>query len=347
MNIINSYGKKPKILVLCGGPGTEHIISLQSGYQIYNNIDRNKFEPLIVIIDKDLKWYLLEESNLQDLMLWGRCDFVPLTFDGSKNDFESEEVDLVFETLHGSFGEGGPLQAILDQAKIPYVGSNMESSVITMNKVLTNKLVSDITHVPYFVEVKNYNDLKTLYPTIQTTFSQKVIIKPSVEGSSFGVKLVDNIESVILNTSADLFHFGSLIIQDFVNGIELTCPVLGEGANVRALEVIEIKHEREVFDTKAKYTDINTQEVPAEIEPFLIKSVQEKSIQIHNALGCKGITRSDFIYCFDPHTHNDVLYFLEINTRPGMSKASITPKSAKAIGWDFTELITRIIESSL
>jgi D-alanine-D-alanine ligase len=348
MSITRFYGKKPKVMVLCGGPGTEHLISLQSGYQIYSHIDRSIFEPVIAMIDQDLKWFLLEESNLQNLMLWGRCDFVPLTFDGSDNDFVTEKIDLVYDSLHGSFGEGGCLQSLLDQAKIPYVGSSMESSIITMNKVLTNKLVWDLVQIPYFVVMNDYKELKNSYHSqVQELFGSKVIMKLPLEGSSFGVKLVSNTFEDILEASKDLFAFDKIMIQQYVKGVEITCPVIGKGEHAKALEVIELNYTGEIFDTDAKYTSDKTTELPAKLDPFLIEEIKAKSVQIHNALGCKGITRSDFIYTKDPDTHKDALYFLEINTRPGMSKASITPKSAKAIGWSFSEMITKIIESAL
>jgi D-alanine-D-alanine ligase len=344
---------KIRVMVLCGGPDNESSISLDSGLNIYlNGIDRRQFDPVFCFIDKDKKWFIYERFSCFDLdsqifndqLSFKKISFTPVTFTGEKNGFKELGIDVVFNTLHGSFGEGGELQAILDYADVKYTGSGLVSSALTMNKVYTNKIVSDFVRVPKEFSLQRDNftkpelDKKLYYLT-----SKEVVIKPVDDGSSFGIVICKNENHSVLCRALDLFKKNNknLIVQEKINGLEVTCPIIGRGKYAVTLPVGSIKYDGEFFDYENKYNGKAVETFPALIPDHLTSKIQEISMQIHNTFDCRGITRSDFII-----TSKNDIYFLEINTCPGMTGESLAPKSSKAHGWSYKTLVTKIIQST-
>ena len=344
---------KQKVLIVCGGPDNEHEVSLLTGKNVYDNIDRSLFEPQLCLIDKQERWYTLEESNLADIAEWSRADFVPLTYDNSLSCFATGGYDIVFNALHGKYGEGGRFQCILDQAGVKYTGSGMIPSAVCMDKRLTSRVVKSSVkrvRVPQEMAIEDTFDWSELGQFLREKIkSDTLVIKSATDGSSFNVFIIPthnpessgDINPKIPHLVRQILDLGeTALVQEFVSGIEVTCPVLGRGRDARALPVGQIEYSGEWFDYEAKYSGQAREIFPAPLDATRSFEIRLISEVIHQTLGCAGLTRADYII-----TPAGELYFLEINTSPGMTAQSLCPKSAYAHGWSYTELVTQILRA--
>lgn len=252
---------------------------------------------------------------------------IELNKDNMLKAFIENDYDIAFLALHGVFGEDGRIQGLLDIIGKKYTGSSMISSAISMDKDLTKKIaISEGIKVPKTYNVGNINEIKC-FP---------VVVKPVVEGSSVGLYICDNLEKV---KEAILELKGKeLIIEQFIKGEELTVGVvLGE-----PLGVLKIKPKEGLYDYKSKYTQGMTEyEYPAKIDKKDYKKAMEYARIIHNSLKMGGISRSDFILS------KEGIYFLEVNSCPGMTETSLVPKLATLQGYTFDDLIKKIIEETI
>lgn len=325
-----------KILVLGGGISNEHQVSLWSSENVYNSLINQGIQADYCLIDKDFVWHqwnITSNKSIKTLNI--------LPTNGEKSDLIKLGYDLVFNCLHGSFGEDGGLQTILDLIGIKYTGSNAMSSMLTFDKQKTFELIENsgmqinLPETQYFIKTKN---------TLPGVFNFPLIIKISNSGSTIGVQKIDKYEQIkrFLEDYPDGTHF---LIQEYISGREFTVPVIGSDDNdsVISLPVGEIVSET-FFDFEAKYQSKETQEIfPANLTKYQTESISDHALQIHELFECEGITRSDFIY----DELNDKFYFLEINTCPGMTSSSLCPKSAKAFGWSFDDLICQIVNEAI
>lgn len=297
-----------KIGVIMGGISSERDISLKSGEQVIKNLNKDKYEEIIPII-----------INSKDEVIE-----------------KVKEIDFAFIALHGRFGEDGTIQGVLETMSIAYSGCGVLCSAICMNKGLTKRLLQSIgVNTASWITVKskediNYKKLKEIgYP---------VFIKPNNGGSSiatFFIKREDDVEEAVIKA---LNYDDEVIIEKYVKGQEITSFVL----NGEVFPTVVIKANKgEFFDYKSKYEENGANEEVS----FLEKSLQEKinciSKKVWNLLGCKSYARIDMIIS------NNIPYVLEVNTLPGMTTASLIPKSAEARGYNFSELLDKIIEYSL
>ncbi len=305
------------IIILHGGISSEREVSLKSGKQvgaILKNAGHNitmvdVISPLEIIVNKVKK----------------------SIFDLSKID-----TDIVFNALHGKYGEDGQIQCLLDIMGIEYTGSTMLASALGMDKSKCYEIVDKFDiDVPKTYEIKSIKELDY----IDLPFP--LFVKPNNGGSSIASGKVNN-ESELINLVEEGLRESELVlIQELVIGDEYTCPVLGSGGHAIPLPVGVIKTTNEFFDYQAKYESNQTEEIfPAPIDEKTYKTIQEISLEVHKILGCKGITRSDFIVT------KDRIVFLEINTSPGMTESSLCPKSALAHGLSMEQLLTRILNYS-
>lgn len=299
---------KTKIIVLMGGKSPEHDVSLLSGRQVIDNLDKNKYEASSFVIPKS-----------------GKFDF---------DLFKNLTVDIVFLAMHGPFGEDGTIQGLLEIAGLPYTGAGVLASAIGMDKPVFKKLMEQakIPIPPYLIFKKKDDTGKIL-----KKFKYPFVVKPSNQGSSVGVSIVkdkDNLFSA-LNT---VFKFtNTAVIEEYIKGIEITCGILGNEELI-ALPVVEIIPKNEFFNYEAKYTEGMSDEiVPARISPPLTELVQETAKKVYRAVGCRGFGRIDMII------KDSQPYVLEINTIPGLTPASLLPKAAKAMGLSYSQLLDKII----
>lgn len=296
-----------KVGVIMGGISSEREISLKSGNSVVENIDNNKYEVIPIVIDK-------KEDIINKV----------------------KGIDFALLALHGQFGEDGTVQAVLQTLGIPYSGCGPLSSAACMDKDMTKSLLqaAGIRTAPWINlrsgDEINYEDIKELgYP---------VVVKPTHGGSSVATFIIKE-EKEIENAVKEAFKWDNeVMIEKFIKGDEITCPVMGR----EMFPVVAIKPHAEFFDYTAKYADGGSDEFVIELEESLHKEVEKMALDTYRALKCSVYARIDMII-----TEGGIPYILEVNTLPGMTKASLFPKSAAGKGIDFSGLIDLIIENSL
>lgn len=303
--------KKLKVGVVFGGPSSEHDISVKTGKQVVSCLDIKKYVPIAIKIPKKGDWLIPFIKKIK-------------------------KVDVAFLALHGQFGEDGKIQAILDSIHIPYTGSGVLASSIAMDKFSTFRMLAN-EHIlfPHTKLLRSKNDPMTL--------PLPLVVKPNASGSSIGVSLVKTKSELDQALQKAFREDRDVLVEEYIQGREFTCAVLGNSVkDSRALPVAEIKVATSFFDYKAKYTDKRTQEIcPANIPSTLSRKIQKLALTIHTTLSCRGLTRSDFL------VRNSSIYFLEINTIPGQTEASLCPKMAQANGWSMQEFFDKQLQLAL
>ena len=325
---------KLKIAVICGGNSPERQVSLGCGLNVFNNLDRSKYEPFLIEVDEDLRWQ--DTTTNQPVELYSTQSGINYNL--------KDKYDLAFLAMPGSFGEDGQLQSILDMVGLPYTHSGRLSSAITMDKATTASLVDSVDILtPKTLQFNSSSNIESLVDQILNTFQYPIFVKPNNGGSSINTyKIIEELElwQALQELSKDLPNT-SILAQECINGRELTCAVVGNNDDiVEALMVGEIITGAEFFDYNAKYFDASTEEIfPAQIDIKIENRIKQMSVLAHQILKCDGLTRSDFIL-----TKSGEIYFLEINTNPGMAQASLSPKIAKILYGSVSVLLDKIID---
>jgi len=255
-------------------------------------------------------------------------------------------LDLVFIALHGRGGEDGYVQKILEENKIQFTGSSSGACEVAMNKAETKKIWRDLSlPTPDFVEIKNAgtSNLETIpflsgendISPLETSF----VVKPAREGSSFGISIVHPEEKISLEDAMKkaIEYDDILIVEAFVEGDEITVPILGE----EILTPITIKPKNLFYDFEAKYLRQDTEYLKSDLNPEEFDAVKEFSLNAFSCLGCEGWGRVDLI-----KDRNNNFQIIEVNTVPGLTETSLVPKSASFEGIDFNSLITRILNTA-
>ncbi|WP_418964312.1 D-alanine--D-alanine ligase [Cetobacterium sp.] len=248
---------------------------------------------------------------------------IDLTRDNLVSAFTENEYDLVYLALHGEYGEDGRVQAVLDMLGKKYTGSGVTGSAVAMDKILTKIIARDL----------GIRVAKT-YESVEEIDSYPVVIKPAKEGSSVGLYICNTEEEA--KSAYETLQGKEPLIEEFIKGDELTAGVL----NGEKLGVVRIKPKSGLYDYKSKYTVGMTEyECPAQIDEKAYEEASEAARKIHEKLGLKGVTRSDFML------KDGKTYFLEVNTCPGMTETSLAPKLAALKGYSFDDLTKMIVES--
>lgn len=340
---------KKKIAVIFGGKSGEHEVSLRSASQVMQALDRNKYEIIPIAITKSGRW-LTEEAgqkylanNLEKAGQQGGVESEGVFENGSKFPEKFPPIDLVLPIMHGTFGEDGKLQGALEMLGLPYVFSGTLASALAMNKEKT-KIIAKSAGLKIAKDIiisrsKKYNAEKII---VKLGFP--IVIKPTELGSSVGINLANSKEELVSSIEKALEFGEEVLLEQFVKGRELTVAVMGD-KTPKALPVIEIIPKVSGwFDYRAKYETGGSIEVcPAEIPDETRKKVQRYAVKIFKAIGCRDLARADFIWS----ASDDKLYFLEINTIPGMTATSLAPQSAASAGMNFSEFLDKLIESAL
>ena len=299
---------KKKILILSGGISKERLISLDTGLQVANELKKNRYK--VKICEPD--------TNLEKIIK----NFKP---------------SVIFNALHGQFGEDGYIQSIIERFKIPYTHSGVIASAIAMDKDISKKIFikNNIRTPRYFIYSYNLKKLDLL-KKINKFFSFPVVVKPLNEGSSVNVYICNkkNIFKILIS----LRNYKKIMIEEFIGGREIQVAIMGNNK----LGAIELKPKRKFYDYEAKYNSrAKTQHIiPVDLPKHKLTQVMNIALKAHNKIGCKGVTRSDFKY------FNEKFYLLEINTQPGMTKLSLVPEIAAYRGISFIELIEWIIKDA-
>jgi D-alanine-D-alanine ligase len=300
------------VLVLMGGWSSEREVSLTSGAGVADALESLGYKVSRLDMDRDVALRIAEAKP-----------------------------DLVFNALHGTPGEDGSVQGMLDLMGVRYTHSGLATSVIAIDKQLTkNELVPHGIRMPEGVIV----DSESLYAG--DPIPRPYVLKPVNEGSSVGVAIVTEGGNYGAPIGRDVEgpwrHFDTLLAEPFIRGRELTSAVLGD----RALGVTELRPKSGFYDYDAKYTDGMTEHVcPADIPADIADAAMRMALDAHRILGCRGASRSDFRW--DDARGLEGLYLLEVNTQPGMTPLSLVPEQAKAIGMSYAELVDAIVKEAL
>ncbi|MBI2966906.1 MAG: D-alanine--D-alanine ligase [Bacteroidetes bacterium] len=323
--------KKLNIAVIAGGDSGEYKISLKSGYNVCNNLDRARFNPFFIHI-KGSSWTLFHNGKKYPV---------------DKNNFSCAinrkkiTFDCVFVAIHGTPGEDGKLQGYFDILKIPYTTSGVNTLSVTFNKNICKNIVTQYgIPAPKSILVKK-GDVISAGEIIKIT-GLPCFVKPNNGGSSCGASKVKKVKKLVPAMRKGFKEDTEVLVEEFIRGTELTCGVFMRKGSASALPVTEIVTKNEFFDYEAKYKEGKADEItPARISKKVTKKCRDLTVKIFNILNCRGIARADFIY------RNGKLYFLEINTVPGLTEVSIIPKQAKAEGIEPKEFFTGIIEEAM
>ena len=327
-----SMAKKLKVGVLYGGPSAEREVSLVTGKAVFENLDRKKYVPALIEMTKDSRFLMLgKDKRYLDLQNKDRKKF-----------------DLIFIALHGTFGEDGCVQGMLETLGIPYTGSDTLASALAMNKIFAGQIyrVNNLPH-PEFINVKrggwkNYRDV--VLRDAAEKIGYPAVVKPADQGSAVGVSIVKNEAELTAALSKTFKIFPWLMVQKFVKGKEATCGVLEKDGEIFPLPPTHIKANLGTFyDYKSKYkpggsTHICPADFPAEVN----KEIQTLALKAHKALGCSGMSRTDIFYGDDGQ-----LWLIETNTIPGMTSTSLLPEAVCQAGISFSAMLDLIIKASL
>lgn len=296
-----------KIGVIMGGISSEREVSLKTGQEMINHLDRSRYEAVPIVVTQ-------------------RADLI--------TQVQQAGIDFALLALHGQYGEDGTVQGALETLGIPYTGSGVLASSLCMNKQLSKMLLKTAgIQTPAGLYWKDVYD-----PQAVEQLGYPVIVKPNLGGSSIGVQLVQNEKELLSAVQEASYLDQGILIEPYLKGTELTCAILdGE-----VLPIIGIRSAHsEWFDYRAKYENGGAEEKVIELPPVIQQRVREAALASYQLLQCKVYARVDMILC------QDMPYVLEVNTLPGMTANSLFPKSAAAAGMTFKQLLDRIIASSL
>ena len=300
---------KKKILILSGGISKERLISLDTGFQVAKELKKNGYKIKISEPDNNL------EKNIKE--------FKP---------------SVIFNALHGQFGEDGYIQTILEQYQIPYTHSGPIASSIAMDKEISKKIfINNKINTPKFIKYSFDKKKSTkLIEQINDELKFPVVVKPINEGSSVNVYICTkkNITKILKSMES----YKEVMIEEFIAGREIQVAIMGN----KKLGAIELKPKRKFYDYDAKYnTNAKTQHIiPVEISRNKLNEVMSMALKAHKVIACRGVSRSDFKF------YRNKFYLLEINTQPGMTKLSLVPEIAAYKGISFIKLIEWILKDA-
>jgi len=303
----------PRVAVLMGGRSAEREVSLNTGTQVAAALEQTGYE--VVRVDA------------------GDDDFVAT--------LQQATPDVVFICLHGRYGEDGTMQGLLEILRIPYVGSGVLASALAMEKVMC-KHFFDIAGVltPAHVAIRRGESVDIA--SVTAKLGPKTVVKPTNEGSAIGVTIAHTAEELPSAIEEAFVHDDSVMIEQFIEGVETTVGVLGN-KDLQALPTLEIVPEHEFYDYESKYVPgMSKHIVPARITEEQREECERLAIEVHEVLGCRGMSRTDMII-----TGDGEIYVLEINTIPGMTSTSLLPDAAVAAGIEFPDLCRRLVELAL
>ncbi|MDA9697282.1 D-alanine--D-alanine ligase [Candidatus Pelagibacter sp.] len=299
---------KNKVLILSGGISKERLISLDTGQQVAKELKKNNYKIKLAEPDKNLK-----------------------------KTIKNFKPSVIFNALHGQFGEDGYIQSILERFKIPYTHSGVIASSLAMDKEISKKIfIKNKIKTPKFITHSYDISGLNLIKKIKKNFKFPVVVKPLNEGSSVNVYICN--ERNIIKIVNSIKYYKKIMIEEFIGGREIQVAIMGH----KKLGAIELKPKRKFYDYEAKYnTNAKTEHIiPVDLPKNKLKQVLSIALKAHQAIGCSGVTRSDFKF------YDGNFYLLEINTQPGMTKLSLVPEIAAYNGISFIELIEWILKDA-
>jgi len=335
---------KLNIAVLMGGNSTEHEISLMSGREVVQNLNSNRYNVFPINISRNgKKWLMGDKKNYitspTQKITEGLRGNLTIKSDNSKTSiFKENKIDFIFIALHGTYGEDGSVQGFLDLLNIPYSGSGVLASALSMHKEHSRQvLASNGFNVPRYLVFNKKDKVNK----ILNRFKYPFIVKPPNQGSSIGISKVNHRKQLDTALLSAFKYSDEILIEDFISGTEITGSILGN-RHPESLPLVEIVPKNDFFDFEAKYDESKCDEIcPARISKKLTLEAQEISLKVYRLLGLKGFGRIDMII------RKNQIFVLEANTIPGLSSLSLFPKAAKEYGLSYSKLLDKIISYSL
>ncbi|MBP2168730.1 D-alanine-D-alanine ligase [Erwinia toletana] len=341
--------------IVFGGKSAEHEVSLQSAKNILEAIDKSRFDVSLIGIDKQGEWHLNESSNF--LLNAENPALIALNQSGrsialipgqqqhqlieSASAQQLSQVDVIFPIVHGTLGEDGSLQGMLRMANLPFVGSDVLGSAVSMDKDVTKRLLRDAgLQVAPFISLKKSQRAQLNFATVTEQLGLPVFIKPANQGSSVGVSKVTSAAEFEQALTLAFDFDNKVLIEQAIAGREIECAVLGNDAPQASL-CGEVVLSDSFYSYQTKYIDANgaTIVVPAQIAAAASEAIRQVALQAFSALECSGMARVDVFL-----TDDGQVIVNEVNTLPGFTNISMYPKLWQASGLSYSDLITRLIE---
>ena len=332
------------IAVIYGSDSSEWEVSVRSGEFTASQIDGERYD-VYEIFARFGVWSLKAYRKNGGTRILLKDEDMPSI---NKNDFsvdlngEKVKFDYAYIMQHGTPGENGLMQGYLEMIGVPHSGCNAFVAAMTFDKFSCKSYLKDVDFVKCAddIFIRKGEPVEGLAEKAVQKLGLPMFVKPTDGGSSFGVTKVKKIEDFDRAVEVAFSEGNMLLAEAAVVGRELTCAVYHDGKDLKALPVIEIITENEFFDYEAKYQGLSREVCPAEIPAQLRDKIQETSKKIYAHLGCSGLVRVDYI------CPGEDLYFLEVNTIPGMTSASLVPQMVRAAGLSMTDFLTTVIENS-
>ena len=318
---------KLRVAVLRGGPSNEYDVSLKTGATVLKHLDRERYQPLDVFIDKNASWHVDGvATNPLDLR---------------------HRVDVAWNALHGSYGEDGEVQRFLESIDLPYTGSGVVASAVAMHKAKAKEVfvrhgLSVAPGIEVELSIMNDADVREIVRTLPPPY----IVKPVSSGSSVGMSVAHSISELHDALMRANEHSSNVLIESMVRGREATCGIVDgyRGEKYYALMPIEIvpPTDASFFDYSAKYSGTSQEICPGRFSREETNAIQEAARTAHEALGARHYSRSDFIV-----TPKGKPYILETNTLPGLTEESLVPKALAAAGCSLREFLDHVIKQAV
>ena len=363
--------RRLRVGIFAGGRSAEHEVSVASAESVLRAIDRERYEPYLIYIDRDGSWHLpagpapaLEASGLAGLLgvetpashtaRLHDPSSLPLQVDATTDALApraalrslAETIDIAFLVLHGPFGEDGTLQGFLELAGIPYTGAGVLASALAMDKIVFKDLMRGhglpVVDFTWFRRSDWTDAPSDVMADVAARIGPQSVVKPARLGSSLGMTLVHGPDELAGAIDEALRYDGKVIVEKYLANVrELECGVIGNDDPI-VFEPGEVRSHNEWYDYEAKYTAGLADVLPrAEVEPALAARLRELALAAYRAVDCAGFARVDFL------VRDDTVYISEMNTIPGFTTTSMFPKQAELAGIGFRELIDRLIELGL
>lgn len=351
--------KKIRVGILFGGKSAEHEVSLLSAKSVIQAMDKNKYEAILIGINKSGEWFLQEDltrcllnaDNAKLIQLKKTNEGVALVPKEAGHPLVSlsgralnQPLDVVFPILHGSFGEDGTVQGLLKLANLPFVGAGVLGSAVGMDKDVMKRLLREAgLPVAQFLTFSQHQRDSLQFETIKTALGLPFFVKPANSGSSVGISKVKS-EADFEEKVELAFQFDrKILFEQFIPGREIECSVLGNEQPIASLPG-ELIPQHEFYSYEAKYLDENGAlfEIPAKLPQDVIHNIQQLAIQAYETLCCEGMARVDMFLKADGQ-----LFINELNTIPGFTKISMYPKMWEASGLPYSQLIDTLIELAI
>lgn len=338
-----------KLLIICGGQSTEHIVSRMSCTSVLKNIHKEKYEMTLVGIEKDGTWYVLDQKQ-DDLAKETWLNHATVVDDVYGL---IKQQDVVFPVLHGKYGEDGTIQGLFELAEVPYVGCHVLGSSVSMDKIYTKKILETvgIPQVKSLYVKKRYdgtlvvvdhqfNESKDIVRVVKEKLGFPCFMKASNSGSSVGCYRVDNEEEFMDKLLETAQYDRKIVIEECIDCIELETAVLGNDDPIVS-RVGQIMPHGEFYTFESKYEDAQSKTcIPALVDEAIQEKIREYALKVFKAVDGHGLSRVDFF--LDKKTNQ--IYLNEINTMPGFTKISMYPQLMADFDIPYSELIDKLIE---